>query len=450
MHVHILGICGTFMGGIALLARSLGHKVTGSDAGVYPPMSTQLEQQGIELIEGYDPSQLEPAPDIVVVGNAMSRGNECVETLLNGHIPFTSGPQFLADHILKERWVLAVSGTHGKTTTASMLAWLLEDNQLAPGFLIGGVPQEFGVSARIGDTPFFVVEADEYDTAFFDKRSKFIHYRPKTLVANNLEFDHADIFDTIDDIKRSFHHLLKIVPNKGQVIWPESDANLADVVAKGCWSEQQKLGPNDWHANKLKADGSEFEVYFGQKCYGTVRWNLIGDHNIDNALAALVAARHVGVRPADAIVSLAKFKGPKRRMELRGEAGGVRVFDDFAHHPTAITTSLKGMKHSVGEGRVIAVLEPRSNTMKRGVHKDTLAEAISFADGAYLYQGPDVKWNISDSMNKATIAVVVSDCVADIVQQVAAKAQSGDTVVVMSNGGFDGIHQKLLDALENR
>ncbi|MBY5922998.1 UDP-N-acetylmuramate:L-alanyl-gamma-D-glutamyl-meso-diaminopimelate ligase [Ferrimonas balearica] len=449
MHVHILGICGTFMGGLALLARAQGHRVTGSDANVYPPMSTQLQEQGIELIEGYDPSQLNPEPDLVVIGNAMSRGNPCVEAVLERGMAYTSGPQFLCDHVLPGRWVLAVSGTHGKTTTASMLAWLLEDNQLAPGFLIGGVPQEFGVSARMGDTPFFVVEADEYDSAFFDKRSKFVHYRPRTLLINNLEFDHADIFDSLADIQRQFHHLVRTVPGSGQVIWPQHDAAVAEVLARGCWSEQMVIGPAGWHARKLREDGSQFEVLLADEPLGTVNWNLMGDHNIDNALGALAAARHVGVRPADGIASLARFAGPKRRMELRGEAAGVALYDDFAHHPTAIATTLSGLRARLGsDRRILAVLEPRSNTMKQGVHQGTLAASLEAADCAYVFEPQGLGWDIGSAMAEAPVPVQVSDSVEGLIDAIVGEAQPGDTILVMSNGGFEGIHTRLLAALE--
>ncbi|GAA4885783.1 UDP-N-acetylmuramate:L-alanyl-gamma-D-glutamyl-meso-diaminopimelate ligase [Ferrimonas pelagia] len=449
MHIHILGICGTFMGGLALLARSEGHRITGSDANVYPPMSTQLAEQGIELIQGYDPSQLDEAPDLVVIGNAMSRGNPCVEAVLERGLPYTSGPQFLADHLLKEKWVLAVAGTHGKTTTASMLAWVLEDNQLAPGFLIGGVPREFGVSARAGDTPFFVVEADEYDSAFFDKRSKFVHYRPRTLVINNLEFDHADIFDSLADIQRQFHHLIRTVPAGGQIIAPAHHAAIEQTLAMGCWSELVALDDDSgWQVKKLAADGSAFEVWLGGERQGTVRWDLIGDHNISNALAALAAARHVGVRPHDGIASLARFAGPKRRLELRGEVAGVRVYDDFAHHPTAIATTLAGLKARGGSGRLLAVLEPRSNTMKQGVHQHTLARSLADADAAFVLKPDGLDWDMDAAMASAPVPVSLRLNVEQLVTAVIAQAKPNDTIVVMSNGGFGGIHQKLLTALE--
>lgn len=455
MHVHILGICGTFMGGLALLARAKGHKVTGSDANVYPPMSTQLEMQGIALIQGFDPTQLgqneDDAPDLVVIGNAMSRGNPCVEAVLNRGLKYTSGPQFLAEHILTERWVLAVSGTHGKTSTASMLAWILEKCGYEPGFLIGGVPQNFGVSARLGGSPFFVVEADEYDSAFFDKRSKFVHYQPRTLVINNLEFDHADIFDDLNAIKRQFNHVIRTVPGEGKIIWPADIKSVQQVIELGCWSEQEryhlKAVTTGWYANKLSEDGHEFEVYFDGHSQGVVNWELIGQHNIENAVMAIAAARHVGVQPALAIEALMTFTPPKRRMELLGNVNGVAVYDDFAHHPTAIATSLAGMRAKVGKGKITVILEPRSNTMKSGVHKDTLASSLALASNAYLYQADSVDWDINAAMLTAVIPVEVSCDIDAIIASVVAQAHTGDTIIVMSNGGFNGLHQKLLTQL---
>ncbi|WP_394130526.1 UDP-N-acetylmuramate:L-alanyl-gamma-D-glutamyl-meso-diaminopimelate ligase [Shewanella maritima] len=456
MHVHILGICGTFMGGLALLARAMGHKVTGSDANVYPPMSTQLEQQGIELIQGFDPAQLGKEgvdqPDVVVIGNAMSRGNPCVEAVLNRGIKYTSGPQFLSEHILPQRWVLAVSGTHGKTSTSSMLAWILEYCGYEPGFLIGGVPQNFGVSARLGNSPFFVVEADEYDSAFFDKRSKFVHYQPRTLVINNLEFDHADIFADLAAIQRQFNHVIRTVPSEGKIIWPKDADAVKLVLEMGCWSEQETYNRSDadtqgWQTRALASDGHEFEVVFNGDLQGTLNWGLLGQHNIENAVMAIAAARHVGVLPAQAIEALTKFEPPKRRMELLDTVNGVEVYDDFAHHPTAITTTLQGLRAKVGQGKVIVVLEPRSNTMKRGIHKDTLAQSLSLADAAWLYQAGNVDWDIAANMCHADIPVVVKDDIDAIVEQVSQQAQSGDTIVVMSNGGFNGIHQRLIDAI---
>ncbi|WP_298445554.1 UDP-N-acetylmuramate:L-alanyl-gamma-D-glutamyl-meso-diaminopimelate ligase [uncultured Ferrimonas sp.] len=451
MHIHILGICGTFMGGLALLARQMGHQVTGSDANVYPPMSTQLQQQGIELIQGYQPSQLEPSPDLVVIGNAMSRGNPCVEAVLERGLAYTSGPQFLAEHILPGKWVLAVSGTHGKTTTASMLAWLLQDNGLNPSFLIGGVVQEFGLSARLTDDPFFVVEADEYDSAFFDKRSKFVHYRPRTLVINNLEFDHADIFDSLQDIQKQFHHLLRMVPSSGLILHPGGEA-IEQTLALGCYSEQQRLGDdNDWQVNKISADGSVFEVLLGGEVQGRVQWDLIGDHNVSNALAALAAARHVGVRPADGIASLAQFQGPKRRMELRATVNGIQVFDDFAHHPTAIHTTLTGLRHRVGDqGRIIAILEPRSNTMKRGVHQHSLAASLTPADQAYMLAPDQVDWDVHRAMAAGTTPTEVLNSIDAIITAVVANSRRDDQIVIMSNGGFGGIHQRLIEQLKER
>ncbi|QYJ79500.1 UDP-N-acetylmuramate:L-alanyl-gamma-D-glutamyl-meso-diaminopimelate ligase [Shewanella acanthi] len=454
MHVHILGICGTFMGGLALLARAKGHRVTGSDTNVYPPMSTQLEEQGIELIQGFDPSQLGESgnhPDLVVIGNAMSRGNPCVEAVLNLGIPYTSGPQFLADHILPERWVLAVSGTHGKTSTSSMLAWILEDCGYQPGFLIGGVPQNFGVTARLGESAFFVVEADEYDSAFFDKRSKFVHYHPRTLVINNLEFDHADIFADLAAIQKQFNHLVRTVPSQGKIIWPADSLAVKQTIDLGCWSEQETFHTTEvakgWYAKSLSDDCHEFEIHFDGELQGVLDWNLIGQHNVENAIMAIAAARHVGVVPSAAIAALSRFVPPKRRLELLGSVNGVQVFDDFAHHPTAIATTLKGMRAKVGQSKITVVLEPRSNTMKSGVHKDTLAHSMMQADEAFLYQADTIDWNMKEAMEAAVIPVTVLTQIDDVVAKVAANAKAGDTIVVMSNGGFGGLHQKLLAAL---
>lgn len=448
MHIHILGICGTFMGGAAILARQLGHKVTGSDANVYPPMSTLLESQGIEIIEGFDPSQLDPAPDLVVIGNAMSRGNPCVEYVLNSQIRYTSGPQWLQEFLLHDRWVLAVSGTHGKTTTSSMLAWILEDCGYQPGFLVGGVLGNFGVSARLGESVFFVVEADEYDSAFFDKRSKFVHYHPRTLVMNNLEFDHADIFDDLEAIKRQFHHLVRTVPGNGRILAPKQDADLADVLERGCWSETEFSGEEgDWQAEKLIVDGSQFKVFFQGEEVGIVRWDLVGDHNVDNALMAIAAARHVGVTPDLACESLAKFINTKRRLELKGEVNGVTVYDDFAHHPTAIELTLGGLRNKVGKEKIIAVLEPRSATMKRGVHKETLAASLATADEVFLYQPDNIDWPVEDVANQCHQPAQVSAQIDELVEKIVTSAKAGDHILVMSNGGFEGIHTKLVDKL---
>ncbi|MBL4283959.1 UDP-N-acetylmuramate:L-alanyl-gamma-D-glutamyl-meso-diaminopimelate ligase [Vibrio fluvialis] len=449
MHIHILGICGTFMGGVAMLARQLGHKVTGSDANVYPPMSTMLEAQGIEIIEGFDPAQLEPRPDLVVVGNAMSRGNPCVEYVLNHNLRYTSGPQWLQDFLLHDRWVLAVSGTHGKTTTSSMLAWVLEHCGYQPGFLVGGVLGNFGISARLGDSMFFVVEADEYDSAFFDKRSKFVHYHPRTLVMNNLEFDHADIFDDLEAIKRQFHHLVRTVPGNGRILAPQQDAALTDVLHRGCWSETEFTGEQgDWQAEKVCKDGSEFHVLLKGERVGSVKWDLVGDHNVNNALMTIAAARHVGVTPDLACEALGLFVNTKRRLELKGEENGVTLYDDFAHHPTAIELTLGGLRNKVGDSKIIAVLEPRSATMKLGVHKETLAASLAAADSVYLFQPANIPWSVQDVAKQCSQPAHVGDNMADFVAKICQEAEPGDQILVMSNGGFDGIHGKLLAALK--
>ena len=439
------------MGGVALLARELGYEVSGADAGVYPPMSTQLEEQGITLNEGYDPAVIEKLkPDLVVIGNAMSRGNACVEHILEKQIPFVSGPEFVYQHILSKRWVLAVAGTHGKTTTTSMLAWILEYANLKPGFLIGGVPQNFGVSARLGDEPFFVIEADEYDTAFFDKRSKFVHYYPRTLILNNLEFDHADIFDDLEAIKRQFHHLMRIVPKTGKVISDLKEQNLEDVLAMGCWSEQEKVDhehKSGWWTEVLQADASQFKVGFKNQTFGTVSWDLIGNHNMQNGLMAIAAARHAGVAPEHAIEALGRYINTKRRLEVRGVVNDITVYDDFAHHPTAIETTLEGLRNKVGNARIIAVLEPRSNTMKMGVHKDKMADALKLADDVIIYQSGDVQWNVADNLSAIADKAVALDSVKEIIETVVHSAKPGDHVLIMSNGGFENIHTRLLEAL---
>lgn len=451
MHLHFLGICGTFMGSLAILAREMGHQVSGSDRQVYPPMSDQLAAAGIQLHQGFDYDPQDFQPDLVIVGNVMRRSLPCVEALLNSALPFTSGPQWLHDHLLRgadgePRWVLAVAGTHGKTTTASMLAWLLEAAGLQPGFLIGGVPGNFPVSARLGGSPFFVIEADEYDTAFFDKRSKFVHYAPRTLVMNNLEFDHADIFANLAAIQTQFHHLLRLLPEQGKVIYPASDAALQEVLAKGCWSEQESLGleQGDWQAEKLSLDASHFVVFLQGKKLGEVRWTLTGEHNIYNALAALAAARHVGVLPEAALASLADFKGVKRRMEKLGEVGGIQVFDDFAHHPTAIATSLEGIKPRC-EGRLLAVIEPRSNTMQLGTLRSALAASVAAADQVFWYQGEGMSWSPAELNCGDSFTDLEALCQALVVA-----ARPGDYLVLMSNGSFGGLHQKLLVELAER
>ncbi len=442
------------MGGVAQLARALGHEVTGSDANVYPPMSSQLEAAGIGLMEGYESAHLEPAPDQVVVGNALSRGNPAVEYMLDQGLRYTSGPQWLAENLLRERWVLAIAGTHGKTTAASMLAWILEAADLSPGFLIGGVPQDFGVSARLGKAPFFVVEADEYDTAFFDKRSKFVHYSPRTLVLNNLEMDHADIFDDLAQIQRQFHHLLRTVPSSGLIVHPARDAALGQVLAMGCWTPRETLTTEvegtDWSATDAATDGSMFDVCYRGRPLGRVEWEQSGGHNMANALAAIAAARHAGVPPALAIEALGRFRGVKRRMELRGEVGGIRVYDDFAHHPTAIRTTLEGLSAQSNGRRILAILEPRSNTMRMGLHKEQLAAALAPADRVFVYAPPELAWDAGTALAELGEKARVLDKVSDIVEKAVAAAKSGDRILVMSNGGFEGIHQRLLDALELR
>lgn len=449
MHIHILGICGTFMGGVALLARELGITVSGSDANVYPPMSDQLEAAGIKLQEGYLAEHLDPAPDLVVMGNAMSRGNPAVEYVLNKGLPYVSGPQWLAEQALTDKWVLAVSGTHGKTTTSSMLAWILHDAGMAPGFLIGGVPDNFGETARLGETPFFVIEADEYDTAFFDKRSKFVHYHPRTLVINNLEFDHADIFDDLAAIQKQFHHVVRTVPSEGLIITPSHIEAVDDVMRMGCWTPQQTIGLNEGQlrAENIADDGSHFDVVIDGNQTGHVDWSLIGMHNVSNALAAIAAAHHVGVTVEQACQSLAKFAGIKRRLELRGEVNGVCVYDDFAHHPTAIKTTLAGLRANIGEQKLIAILEPRSNTMKMGVHQQTLADSLQAADQVILFEDAGLDWSLTEIIEQLGDKARVESSIEVIVKFATEMAESGAHILVMSNGGFGGIHQKLLDAL---
>ncbi|AHK19682.1 UDP-N-acetylmuramate:L-alanyl-gamma-D-glutamyl-meso-diaminopimelate ligase [Yersinia similis] len=449
MRIHILGICGTFMGGLAMIARSLGHEVTGADANVYPPMSTLLENQGINLTQGYDPAQLNPIPDLVIIGNAMTRGNPCVEAVLEQGIPYVSGPQWLHDHVLPERWVLAVAGTHGKTTTAGMLSWILEACGYEPGFVIGGVPGNFDVSARLGNSPFFVIEADEYDCAFFDKRSKFVHYSPRTLIMNNLEFDHADIFDDIKAIQKQFHHLVRLVPGKGKIILPDNDNNLKQVMAMGCWSEQELVGETgSWLARKVSTDASVYEVLLDNNVVGEVNWSLVGEHNMHNGLMAIAAARHVGVLPADACRALGDFINASRRLELRGEAHGVTVYDDFAHHPTAILATLAALRSKVGgTARILAVLEPRSNTMKLGLCKNELAPSLGRADEVFLFQPQHIPWQVVEVAEACIQPAYWSADIDQLVDMIVKTAQSGDHILVMSNGGFGGIHDKLLSAL---
>ncbi|HEX5394173.1 MAG TPA: UDP-N-acetylmuramate:L-alanyl-gamma-D-glutamyl-meso-diaminopimelate ligase [Rhodocyclaceae bacterium] len=446
MHIHILGVCGTFMGGIALLARAAGHRVTGCDANVYPPMSTQLEEQGIELINGYDAGQISLEPDMFVVGNAISRGNPLLEEILNRNLPYVSGPQWLAEHILCGKWVLGVAGTHGKTTTTSMLAWILEDAGLNPSFLVGGVPQDFGVSARLTDSPFFVIEADEYDTAFCDKRSKFVHYRPRTAILNNLEYDHADIFPDLAAIETQFHHLVRTMPTQGLIVANGAEASLRRVLDRGCWTPLEWFNcAEGWQA---KADaGDAFSVLQAGKSLGQTSLSLAGAHNQTNAVAALLAARHAGVPLEVGLKAIERFKGIKRRLEVRGTVRGVTVYDDFAHHPTAIDATLAGLRRKVGQGaRILAVLEPRSNTMKLGTMKAQLPGSLAAADRVFCYAN-NLGWDAAEALAPLGARATVQDDLAALVAAIVAEAKDGDQVLVMSNGGFGGIHGKLLDAL---
>ncbi len=452
MHIHILGICGTFMGGLALIARAMGHQVTGSDAGVYPPMSTQLNEQDIALFEGYSAKNLEQKPDLVVVGNALSRGNEELEAVLNKGIAYTSGAQWLAEHVLyQDKWTMAIAGTHGKTTTASLLAWILTHADKAPGFLIGGVADNLGLSAKLGKGKLFVVEADEYDTAFFDKRSKFIHYRPKTAILNNLEFDHADIFSDLEAMKLQFHHFLRTVPANGRLFINGDDNNLEHLLAMGCWSERRTFGlssNHDWHVKTLNQDNTEFEIWQQDKCAGQVVWSMPGQHNMMNALAAIAAADHAGIPVAKSIEALAIFKGVKRRLEVTGVVNGITIYDDFAHHPTEISASLQAIRDQVGKARVIAVMEPRSNTMRMGIHQDTLAPALGVADQVHIVTTQALQWDIKGVAGKLGQSCTLSEDVDRAVEAIAKSALAGDHIVIMSNGGFGGIHQRLLDRLK--
>jgi UDP-N-acetylmuramate: L-alanyl-gamma-D-glutamyl-meso-diaminopimelate ligase len=430
------------MGGIAAIAKQSGYRVTGCDANVYPPMSTQLEAQGIELIEGFGVEQLDLKPDVFVIGNVVSRGNPLMEEILNRNLPYVSGPQWLADTLLRDKWVLGVAGTHGKTTTSSMLAWILEYAGLNPGFLIGGVPQNFDISARITDSPFFVIEADEYDTAFFDKRSKFVHYHPRTAILNNLEFDHADIFDDLNAIETQFHHLVRTVPGNGLVVCNGREESLQRVIKRGCWSLMEKFGSDDsWNIT------ANDEVTLRGKAQGVLQWELMGEHNRMNALAALAAARHAGVPVAQGLAALSEFKNVKRRMEVRGTVNGITVYDDFAHHPTAIDTTVAGLRRKVGKARILAVLEPRSNTMKLGVMKDALPGSLKDADLTFCYAG-NLGWDARGALAPLGDKAVVRDDLNALIDAIAAVAKSGDQILVMSNGGFGGIHEKLLKRLQ--
>jgi UDP-N-acetylmuramate:L-alanyl-gamma-D-glutamyl-meso-diaminopimelate ligase len=445
MHIHILGICGTFMGGVAVLAKAAGYRVTGCDANVYPPMSTQLEQQGIEIHTGFGVEQLDVRPDLWVVGNVVTRGNPLMEAILDRGDRYISGPQWLAESVLAGKWVLAAAGTHGKTTTASMLAWILECAGRKPGFLIGGVPQNFKVSARHSDSDLFVIEADEYDTAFFDKRSKFVHYRPRTAILNNLEFDHADIFPDLGAIETQFHHLVRTIPASGRVVVNGKEAALERVLARGCWSEVVRFGTLDgWSAGTTNDAG--FEVLKAGKTIGTVQWALQGVHNRDNALAAIAAAEHVGVAPEVAIAALGRFENVKRRMELRGIVNGISVYDDFAHHPTAIDTTVAGLRQRVGKARILAVLEPRSNTMKLGIMKEALPGSLREADRVYCYTD-GLGWDAEGALKPLGQRASCHGDLAGLVEAVAREARPGDQILVMSNGGFGGVHDKLLARL---
>ena len=498
MHIHILGICGTFMGSLALLARSLGHTVTGSDANVYPPMSTQLENAGVTIAEGYLVEHLQPAPDLVVVGNAMKRGMDVIEYMLDSGLRYTSGPQFLSEQVLQSRHVIAVAGTHGKTTTTTMLAWILHYAGIDTGFLIGGVPlvntsderlqQVFAHSSYLGakkvadgsgeKTGYFVIEADEYDSAFFDKRSKFVHYRPRTAILNNLEFDHADIFADLNAIQTQFHHMVRMIPSSGKIIMPAATISLEETLAKGVWTpvwrtavidkqsvdykkdEQNLQHTNDWQAELISADGGQFSISFaGDDEYehtAIVDWSMSGTHNVNNALVAVAAAYNIGVDIKTACAALSAFAGIKRRMELIGDVNDILVFDDFAHHPTAITTTLDGAKKKLADRRIWAIIEPRSNTMKMGIHQDSLAESAALADHTLWYEPTGLEWGLKDVIDnaKANNPNIASQQVLSsteaIIEHIINNAQAGDAIVIMSNGGFEGIHQRLLTALRHK
>ncbi|WOE30853.1 MULTISPECIES: UDP-N-acetylmuramate:L-alanyl-gamma-D-glutamyl-meso-diaminopimelate ligase [unclassified Acinetobacter] len=452
MHLHILGICGTFMGSLALLARDLGHKVTGSDQNVYPPMSTQLEQAGITLMQGYDRSHLQPHPDLVIVGNAMKRGIDAIEYMLNEGLAYVSGPQFLADHVLQGKHVLGVAGTHGKTTTTTMLAWVLDQAGLNPGFLIGGVPLGFSESARLGAGKYFCVEADEYDSAFFDKRSKFVHYHPKTAILNNLEFDHADIFDDLAAIQKQFHHLVRTIPSEGRIIAPITEKHIDEVLAMGCWTPvvRTSLNANEHsalYAEQLTADGRHFKVLQHGIVKGEVQWNMTGQHSVANALATIAAAEHVGVSIETACQALSNFAGVKRRMELLANIRGIEIYDDFAHHPTAIETTLEGARKRFGQRKLWAIIEPRSNTMRMGSHKDNLAHSARLADQVIWYQPEGLDWDLHPVIAAATNQAIICQSLDNIINTVVSQASEGDVIVIMSNGGFGGLHQKLIQAL---
>ena len=451
-HIHILGICGTFMGGVAMITKQLGYHVTGSDTNVYPPMSTFLENSGIKIIPNFDVEQLQPAPDMVIVGNAMKRGNPCVEYVLENNLPYTSGPQWLHDNLLRHRWVLAVSGTHGKTTTTGMLTWILEQNGLEPGFLIGGISGNFGISSRLGNSQYFVIEADEYDTAFFDKRSKFVHYNPKTLIINNIGFDHADIFDDIRAIQRQFHHMIRTMPKSGLILSADSETTAKETLDMGCWSETQFLGQDkEWFAERITNDCSQFAVYHHGEKVAEVHWNIVGQHNMHNALMAIAAAHHIGISVENAANALSTFINAKRRLEVKGEVNGITVYDDFAHHPAEIQATLTALRDKVGGGvRILAVLEPRSNTMKMGHHKDEIAPALVRSDHVFLLQPDNIPWEVAEIAANCVQPTSWSADINKLVDMIVKEAEPKDHILVMSNGSFGGIHQKLLEKLANK
>lgn len=450
-HIHILGIGGTFMAGLALIAKQKGYTVSGNDLNLYPPMSTQLEEQGIVFTQGYDPQQFPKNVDCVIVGNVIKRGNALLEYIMTNNIAYTSGPEWLYNHVLRDQWVLAVAGTHGKTTTSSLLAWILEFNGYQPNFLIGGIPQNFGVSARISDKKFFVVEADEYDSAFFDKRSKFLHYRPKTSIFNNLEFDHADIFPNLDAIKLQFHHLVKTIPSNGQIIYPATDANILDVLTRGCWSEKIAVGGDDGYlsAEMLSSDGSKFVLKSKQQVVGETEWQLLGNHNIQNALTAIAAAMQIGIPAEKALNALPSFKNVKRRLELKGQPNNVTIYDDFAHHPTAISTTLAALRARIGaEAKLVAVLEFGSYTMRHGVHKADMANALKHADQV-IFKNTELDWGLQQMIQEFKQPTTIYNSVEQIVNSLSATLNPGNHVIIMSNSGFDGLHEKLISALED-
>lgn len=452
MRLHILGICGTFMAGIALIAKQKNLEVTGSDANIYPPMSIHLAKHKISVFEGYDEKNLLPHPDLVIMGNAMTRGNPCVEYVLNQNIPYISGPQWLAENVLHKYHVLAVSGTHGKTTVSSLLSWILEYAGLNPGFLIGGISKNFDSSARLGKEGFFVIEADEYDTAFFDKRSKFIHYHPKTLILNNLEFDHADIFPNLDAIKIQFSYLLRTVPSQGLIICPKNDKNLQNVISHGCWTPIEYTGNKEdkdiiWQTTLLKADASQFSIHYKNKKQGEINWSLIGDHNAANAIIAVAAAQHIGINPKKAIAALNQFQGIKRRLEIYKKVNGITLYDDFAHHPTAIAATLAGLRKKIGNKRILVILESGTHTMRSGIHRETLGPSLQDANKAWLLR-PKQDGGIERVLETTSIPIFICDSVADIIQKVVKEARTSDHIVIMSNSSFDNMHEKLAQALE--